>query len=174
MIRRMDTTETASRLAAFDRRGAGSDAELRAARWLTTQLQDAGREVRIEPFWCRPNWALAGAWHVALGLAGSLLSVHSPRVGGAMILVALLSVISDGLFGRSPGRLLTPERASQNVIGLPPDRTADKRVRLILTANYDSGRLGLAYRDRTRAVLAPLRRLTGARGRAGSDGWPSS
>ncbi|MDQ6607001.1 MAG: M28 family peptidase [Actinomycetota bacterium] len=166
----MHPTETASRLAAFDRRGAGSDAELRTARWLAAELQDAGREVAIEPFWCRPNWALANAWHVALGLAGSLLSVHSPRVGGAMILVALLSLISDGLFGSSLGRLLTPERASQNVIGLPPRETRDKRVRLVLTANYDAGRLGLAYRDRSRAVLAPARRLTGGLG-PGWIGW---
>ncbi len=124
----------------------------------------------IEPFWCRPNWALAQAWHVALGLAGSLVSVHSPRVGGAMILVALLSLISDGLVGTSLGRLLTPERASQNVVGLPPPRTRDKRVRLILTANYDAGRSGLAYRDGLRAVVAPLRRLTGGLG-PGWIGW---
>lgn len=167
MIRRMDTAETASRLATFDRRGAGSDAELRAARWLAAQLRDGGREVVIEPFWCRPNWALANAWHVGLGLAGSLVSVSSPRVGGALILVALLSLISDGLSGASLGRLLTPERASQNVIGLPPPATRDKRVRLILTANYDAGRLGLAYRDRSRTLLGPLRRLT----RGFGPGW---
>jgi phosphatidylglycerophosphate synthase len=170
MIRRMDASETASRLAGFPRRGAGSDAERRAARWLADQLESAGREVSIETFWCRPNWALAHAWHVALGLGGSLLAVHSPRVGGGMILVALLSLISDGLFGVSLGRLLSPERASQNVIGLPPAPTRDKRVRLILTANYDAGRLGLVYRDRWHAALAPLRRLTGGRG-PGWIGW---
>jgi phosphatidylglycerophosphate synthase len=87
-----------------------------------------------------------------------------------MILVALLSLISDGLFGISLGRLLTPERASQNVIALPPAGTRDRRVRLILTANYDAGRLGLAYRDRSRAVLAPLRRLTRGLG-PGWAGW---
>ena len=154
-------------LAEIERRGAGTDAERRAARSLGEELAASGREVAIEPFWCRPNWALAHVWHAALGLLGSLVAVGSPRVGGALILVALLSVIADALLGISPGRRLTPERASQNVIAPPPDEGEAKRVRLIITANYDAGRTGVAYRDRIRAATA---RLAG-RGAPGWLGW---
>jgi hypothetical protein len=163
--RPMGTVETVSALAAFDRRGAGSDAERRAALWLARELETSGREARIEPFWCRPNWALAHVWHIGLGLAGALLAVSSPYVGAALILASLVSVVTDGLFGLSPGRRLTPERASQNVVG--PARSADRpsseaersrHVRLIITANYDAGRTGLVYQDRLRTPLAWLKR----------------
>jgi Peptidase family M28 len=157
----MDTAETISGLTDFERRGAGSDAERRAAGWLAERLRQTGRDVRLEPFWCRPNWALAQAWHVALALGGSLLAVHSPRVGAVLILVALLSLISDWVFARSLGRMLTPERASQNVIGLPPQDARDRPVRLILTANYDAGRIGLVHRDGLRSAVAALRRPSG-------------
>jgi hypothetical protein len=155
----MRTAETISALAEFELRGAGTDAERRAALWLSSELEAPGREVRIEPFWCRPNWALAHAWHVALGLVGSLLSVSTPRVGGALLLVALLSLIADALLGISPGRRLTPERASQNVVGSATDADEAAPVRLIITANYDAGRLGLAYRGLPRRVAARLRVL---------------
>lgn len=155
-------------LAAFERRGAGTNAERRAARWLAEQLESPRRVVRIETFWCRPNWALAQAWHVALGLAGSLLSVGSPRVGGALVLVALLSLIADERLGISPGRRLTREHASQNVIATPRDRpTSQQTVHLIITANYDAGRTALAYRDWLRAPVARAQALV--RGRA--PGW---
>jgi hypothetical protein len=161
----MSTVDTVAGLAAFPHRGAGTDAERRTARWLCDQLEAGGRDARLEPFWCRPNWALANLWHVALGLAGSLVATSSARVGGALVLVALLSTIADALTGRSPGRRLTPERASQNVVS----ETADvaHRVRLIITANYDAGRTGLAYRARFRR---PAARLTRALGGA-TPGW---
>lgn len=164
----MRAVETVAGLAAFERRGAGTDAERRAARWLARQLESPRRAVRIETFWCRPNWALAQAWHVALGLAGSLVSVGSPRVGGALVLAALLSLNADERLGVSPGRRLTREHASQNVIATPPTKpTSQHAIRLIITANYDAGRTALAYRDWLRAPFARAQRLL--RGRA--PGW---
>lgn len=149
--------EAVAALEAFPRRGAGTDAERRAAHWLAQQLAARKAEVSVEPFWCRPNWALAQAWHVALALAGSLVSVDSARAGGAMLLAALVFVIADATTGRSPGRLLTPQRASQNVVAGAPERPG-QRLHLILTANYDAGRAGLAYRDRLRRSAAYLHR----------------
>ena len=167
----MRPAETIEALVGFDRRGAGTNAERRAASWLAGQVESSQREARLEPFWCRPNWALAHTWHAALGLAGSLLAVHSPRVGGALILIALLSVLVDELFGVSPGRRLTFEHASQNVVGLPPGADPaphpQAAPRLIVTANYDAGRTGLVYHPRVRAFTAGLRRLTGGR----APGW---
>jgi hypothetical protein len=164
----MRAAETVAGLVAFEQRGAGTDAERRAARWLAQQLEAGGRGARLDPFWCRPNWALAHAWHVGLGLAGSLVSVHSPRVGGALLLVALISLVADDLTGFSLGRRLTPERASQNVIGTAPGGTPEhERVRLIIAANYDAGRFGVAYRRSIRAPLARCRQALGGR----APGW---
>ena len=90
----MRALEATAMLAAFERRGPGTDAERRAARRLARELSGPndpsdpndrsdpndpsaqGYKVTTEPFWCRPNWALAHAWHVALALAGSLVSVR--------------------------------------------------------------------------------------------------
>ncbi len=99
----MRVTETVSGLAGFERRGPGTDAERRAALWLAAELEQSGREVRLEPFWCRPNWALAHAWHVALALGGKPVWRPEPRAGAALVLVALLSVVADALFGVSLG-----------------------------------------------------------------------
>jgi Peptidase family M28 len=124
----MSAADTANTLASFEGRGAGTDAERRAARWLATELTTARTAVRIEPFWCRPNWALTHAWHVLLGLAGSLVAVSSPRIGGALVLAAVLSVIVDERLGLSPGRRLTFEHASQNVVAITksPARAPDQ------------------------------------------------
>lgn len=77
-----------------------------------------------------------------------------------MLLAALVFVIADASTGRSPGRRLTPERASQNVVVTPAEWNSD-RLRLIITANYDAGRAGLVYRDELRGAAARARRLLG-------------
>ncbi|HLY48900.1 MAG TPA: hypothetical protein VKR21_06870 [Solirubrobacteraceae bacterium] len=148
-------------LESFAGRGAGTDAERRAANWLARQAGAEGRDTRLETFWCRPNWALAHAWHVALAITGSLISLASPVAGIVILAVALGSVLADDISGVSLGRRLTPERASQNLIGSAAEPTSD-RTRLILTANYDAGRTGLAYRLRpiTARFVNALRGLT--------------
>jgi hypothetical protein len=157
----MRALETTAMLAAFERRGPGTDAERRAARRLAQELFRAGHRVKTGTFWCRPNWALAHAWHAALALGGSLLSVSQPAVGAALLTAALLSLLTDGFFGVSPGRRLTPERASQNVIATTDDEATEARTRLIITANYDIGRAALVYRDSLRRTAAWLRRAAG-------------
>ena len=155
----MGPLETTAMLAGIERRGPGTDAERRAARRLARELYTAGHRVRTETFWCRPNWALAQAWHVGLALAGSLLSVSEPILGATLLGVALLSMLSDGLTGVSPGRRLTPERASQNVVATR--REEPNGPTLIVTANYDAGRTALVYRDALRRPAAWLRRNAG-------------
>jgi hypothetical protein len=162
----MRPPEAVAALEAFPRRGAGTDAERRVANWLAQQLAGRRTRVTIEPFWCRPSWALAQAWHVALALAGSLVSTASARAGGAMLLAALVFVIADAATGRSPGRLLTPQRASQNVVATTAGEDTD-RVRLIITANYDAGRSGLVYREALRSATASMRRAL----RGFTPGW---
>ena len=143
----MRPAEMIATLARFEGRGAGTDAERRAASWLATEVETKHRTPHVEPFWCRPNWALAHAWHAALGLAGSLVTEADSRVGGALILIALLSLIADATAGVSLGRRLTREHASQNVTSEAPTTAG---VHLIVTANYDVGRTGLVSRGRLR------------------------
>jgi Peptidase family M28 len=162
----MRVTETVSGLVGFKRRGPGTDAERRASIWLGDELARTGRDVRIEPFWCRPNTALAHTWHVALAIAGSLIAIPSHTVGAVLVAIALVSIVADATIGMSPGRRLTPEHASQNVIATSA-KQPPHAVRLIITANYDAGRSALAYRDVFRATSARLRRLFGDR----APGW---
>jgi hypothetical protein len=176
-MRPMQAPDTARRLTAFERRGAGTDAERRAAVWLASELRAARRPAALETFWCRPNWPLAHAWHTLAAIIGSLLAVHHGALGGAIVLGALLCVLADALTGRSPGRRLTRERASQNVVSRPRERPgaagerpgAGGRVRLIVTANYDAGRTGLTYRDWLRVPVARLKQIAGG-GRL-TPGW---
>jgi hypothetical protein len=167
----MTAAEIAAGLASFTGRRGGSDAERRAALWLSERAGGHGRVVTIETFWCRPNWALAHAWHAILGLAASVLMVHHARIGGALALITIASIASDAVTGRSLGRRLTPERASQNVVALDPT-DAPHPARLIVTANYDAGRCGQVYRPGLRALAAALRRAAaGGRLTPGWLGW---
>ncbi|HEX3688623.1 MAG TPA: M28 family peptidase [Solirubrobacteraceae bacterium] len=166
----MQALDTATQLTRFEHRGAGTDAERRAALWLAGQLRGGRRRATLQTFWCRPNWALAQAWHVLAAILGSLLAVHHGYLGGAIVLAALLCVAADGLSGSSPGRRLTREHASQNVVSRGPAQGDDARVRLIVTANYDAGRTGLVYRNWLRAPAARLARLAGPLG-LGWTGW---
>jgi len=167
----MQATDIARRLTTFERRGAGTDAERRAAAWLASEVRAGRRRASLQTFWCRPNGALAQAWHVLAAIVGSLLAVHHGVLGGAIVLAALLCVIADGLTGHSIGRRLTREHASQNVVSPAPDRphTTGPRVRLIVTANYDAGRTGVVYRGWLRNPVARLKRLAGG-GRL-TPGW---
>jgi hypothetical protein len=191
----MSATQTAAQLSEFARRGAGTDAERRAALWLREETESQRREATIETFWCRPNWALAHCWHLLLGIAGSLVMVSDPTLGGALVLVSLVSILADWLTGRSPGRRLTPERASQNVVARPLDAdlptadlpaadlpatdlpTADLAAADLPTAGSDAGeRLRLivtANYDAGRAGLIHrswLRRATGLPRRLAGNG----
>ena len=164
----MQALDTATQLTRFARRGAGTDAERRAAVWLAGQLRGTRRRASLQTFWCRPNWALAQVWHTLAAIAGSLLAVHHGYLGAAVVLGALLCVIGDGLTGYAPGRRLTRERASQNVVSRAPAQSdpdpaqpGHARVRLIVTANYDAGRGGLVYRTWLRSPVARVRQLTG-------------
>jgi len=72
-----------------------------------------------------------------------LLAVNHPHVGAALILAALIFLLADWALTLSPGRLLTGERASQNIVSPAP---APRPVTLVLTAPYDAPRHGLARR----------------------------
>jgi hypothetical protein len=149
----MDPLAALARLVALGPRGACSDGERRAASWAREQLRAGGREARFETLWLRPDWPLAYAAHAALAAAGSLLSVWKPAVGLAVLAVAVLSLAGE-LSGRLRLlRLLWPARATQNVVS--PAGEDEVRVRLVVTANVDAGRVG-ADRLAGRGARPPL------------------
>ncbi len=161
--------EIAGSLTAVPDRGVGTDAERRSAIGLAAEIRRTGRrDATIETFWCRPNWAMAQAWHTGLGVAGSLVSVSSHWVGVGLLAAALISTLAEAVFAVSPGRRLTREHASQNVVS-PPPRDASGEVRLVLTANLDAARQGLGRRALS-GLTARLRTLTGGRA-PGWAGW---
>src|SRR5438067_771420 len=114
----MDPLALVEELAAIPGRAAGSDAERRAARLVARTLRATGRGVRTDTFWIRPAWGLVHALVAAVGVAASLVSVSHPVVGAALAGGALLAALAD-LTGLAPLlRLLTPQRATQNVVAL--------------------------------------------------------
>jgi hypothetical protein len=139
----MDPLGLVEELAAIPGRAAGSDAERRAARLVARKLRATDRRVRTDTFWIRPAWGLVHALVAAVGVAASLVSVSHPVVGAALAGGALLAALAD-LTGLAPVlRLLTPQRATQNVVALS-EREAP--VRLVLTANVDAPRGALLDR----------------------------
>jgi len=139
----MDPLGLVEELAAIPGRTAGSDAERRAARLVARRLRGTGRRVRTDTFWVRPAWGLVHAVIAAVGVAASLVSVSHPVVGVSLAGGALLAALAD-LSGVAPVlRLLTPQRATQNVVAVS-EREAP--VRMIVTATIDVPRGALLDR----------------------------
>jgi hypothetical protein len=135
-------SDLAHALSTRGRRPAGSDAERRTAVWLSEQINanHAGRAAEIETFWCRPSWVTAQVSHILVAVGGSLLAPTQSKIGAALVVLALLCMVADWTLAISPGRLLSRERASQNVVSQAPE---PRQVTLVLTAGYDSARLNL-------------------------------
>lgn len=155
----MDAHDLATRVAAVERRKAGSEAERRAALLLAEALRETGRRRRrttaLDTFWIRPHRGPVHALCAALGVLGSVLSVEHPALGLGLTTAALLFLVGD-LTGRFPPvRRLTYERATQNVVS----REARKaRVRLVVTASVDAPTPGLLGRGVLLRTQARLRR----------------
>ena len=158
----MDPVEIAAGLAEFEHRAPGSDSERRAAVWLRRRLATIGRDAVLEPAWVRPQWPWVHAIHAALGVAGAVVATFQP-IGGVVILgVATASAALDLLGAAHLARRLTPERCTQNLVSPPTEATragAQRVVRLMIVAQYDAPRGGLALRNRPRRFAARAQRL---------------
>jgi hypothetical protein len=149
--------EDIRRLCSFEGRRAGTDAERRAANWLSGRLRGIGRRAEVEPTYVHPQWAAVAGAHALLALAGSLVAITAPPVGFALVLLAATSLYLD-LNGRFYLlRRLFFRRASQNVVSR--GRRPDAPGRLIITAHYDAPRTGAAYNPRWRRRANRLARL---------------
>jgi hypothetical protein len=145
--------ETTEGLAAIPGRGAGTDAERRAAVWLERDLAARGQAPWVDTVWLRPGWAWPVVLACALGAGGSLAAVAWPLAGLIAAALAAVSLALEGAGLASPLRLLTRRRATQNVVSLPHDREG---VTLLVCAPYDAPRRGLVLNDRWRALAARL------------------
>src|SRR3954447_21058239 len=76
-------------------RHAGSDAERRAARRLAARLEELGRVAVVEPIRVRPAWAVTHLVHAIAGVVGSVVAVYAPRIGLALVALALVSTFGD-------------------------------------------------------------------------------
>lgn len=124
-------------LAGFERRGACTDAERRAALWLHDDLVRRGYDPWMETVWVRPQWAWSLFWHAALGVAVSLAATAVPvvAVGGVVLALSWWSGALARLFYR---------RATQIVVVEPPG----PGIELWLVAHTDAPRAGAGFRLR--------------------------
>ncbi|CAA9501508.1 MAG: hypothetical protein AVDCRST_MAG45-1337 [uncultured Solirubrobacterales bacterium] len=143
---RIDTREEIEALVAYEGRGAGTDAERRAADHLARRLRDIGREGELEPVVIHPRFALTHALHAVVAIVGSVVSVSSAPIGAALVLLAALSTYAD-LTGRFfLFRRLTARRASQNVVSA---EGGEKPGVLVLLAHHDAAHTGGVFRPRS-------------------------
>ncbi|MGZ5376100.1 MAG: M28 family metallopeptidase [Solirubrobacterales bacterium] len=152
-------------LSAFEGRGAGTDAERRAANFLAKRLERSGRRAWVEPTFVHPQYALVLAAHVGLAIAGSLIGISQPAVGFMLVLFAATSFYLDLNTRFYLIRRLFFRRGSQNVVS--PGSSPGAPLRLILVAHYDAARTGFAFSrlyplskglsERGRVLLSPLR-----------------
>ncbi len=143
---RIDTREEIAALVAYEGRGAGTDAERRAADHLARRLRAIGREGELEPVVVHPRFALTHALHAVVAVIGSVVSVSNAAIGATLVLVAAISTYAD-LTGRVfLFRRLTAKRASQNVVST---EGGEKPGVLVLLAHHDAAHTGGVFRPRS-------------------------
>lgn len=141
-------------LCSFAGRGAGTDAERRAANAMASRLRGIGRRAEVEPTYVHPQWALVHALHSVVAIAGSIVAVSQPGIGFALVLAAATSAYLDLNTRFYALRRLFFRRASQNVVS--PGGTPEAPLRLVLVAHLDAGRPGSATGPRAVRVARRL------------------
>ena len=120
-------------------------------------LEDSGRSTRTVTLWVRPYWWAAVALCAAAGVLASVVGVDNPAAGLAV--AAGAAVLAAAEITRRPLlRLLTPARATQNVVSTAPQRDGSRAVTLIVTAAVDDPRRRLG----ARLPLRPAALVAGA------------
>ncbi len=167
----MEPAEIVRHVTAHEHRRGGSDAERRAALGLADLLRSEGgrsARVHVQPRWVRPHGALVQAALALLGVAASVVSVGTPRVGLGLALTAVVLLAGDVTGRARVLRVLTAARATQDIESR--DRRTDARVRLVICASTDAPGTGLLDAGALPRLGARLRRRT--RGRLpGPLGW---
>jgi peptidase M28-like protein len=154
--------QTIERLCSFGPRWPGLEGDRRATEYLANELELIGREVAVEPIRVRPAYHLTLALLAAVAVGGNLLSVSSPPLGVAVLLLAAAAIYGDMTTRALALRWITSRRPTANVTS--PGGNRDARARIVLTAHHDAPAAGLLFahpRILRRRRPFPLSRLAG-------------
>ncbi len=153
--------QTIERLVSFGPRWPSAEGDERAIDYLAGRLRATGRHVSIERITVRPAYHVALALLAAVAVVGSVVSVSSPPLGVAILLLASFAIYADMTGRLSPIRWLTSPRNTANITS--PGRLPDATHRVVLTAHHDAAHGGLLFARRTgrRRRPSPLSRLAG-------------
>ncbi len=130
-------------------RPAGTEEEQQAALFITEQLQqDAGMAAVLEDFNCNPDHDLPRVILVVVTLIAALLAMFVQAMVVPALIVSLLCAIlfATESFGKTRLSRLLGSGVSQNVVAkyIPApseDAAMPRRRKVILVANYDSGKI---------------------------------
>ncbi len=127
---------------------AGTEEEQRAALYLADQMQkEAGFATVVEDFQCVTNDQLPNIICFGVALLGAVLSIVIPSLGVLWLLLAIAAAVLYGMeiTGRPILSRLLRTGASQNVVAkyqpTPANGANARRRKVILVANYDSGKV---------------------------------
>ena len=127
---------------------AGTEEEQRAALYLADQLQkEAGFATVVEDFQCVANDQLPSIICFALALLAAVLSIVVPSLAVLWLIVSIVAAVLYGMeiTNRPVLSRLFRTGASQNVVAkyqpTPAEGANARRRKVILVANYDSGKV---------------------------------
>lgn len=127
---------------------AGTEEEQRAALYLADQMQkEAGFATVVEDFQCVTNDQLPNIICFGVALLGAVLSIVVPSLGILWLLLTVGAAVLYGMeiTGRPVLSRLLRTGASQNVVAkyqpTPANGANARRRKVILVANYDSGKV---------------------------------
>lgn len=127
---------------------AGTEEEQRAALYLADQMQkEAGFATVVEDFQCTTNDQLPNIICFAVALLSAVFSIVMPSLGVLWLVLSIVAAVLYGLeiTGRPVLSRLFRTGASQNVVAkyqpTPADGANARRRKIILVANYDSGKV---------------------------------
>lgn len=127
---------------------AGTEEEQRAALYLADQMQkEAGFATVVEDFQCVTNDQLPNVICFGVALFGAVLSIVVPSLGILWLLLTVGAAVLYGMeiTGRPVLSRLFRTGASQNVVAkyqpTPANGANARRRKVILVANYDSGKV---------------------------------
>jgi hypothetical protein len=145
-------------------RPAGTEEEQQSALYITDRLQkEAHLAVNIEDFACNPDYYLPRFFYLAITLVCAVLGHFVSSIAPAMTVIAFLSAAAyvAELLGYPLLSRLFNNGVSQNVVAkYTPEVTDNQRARrrrkIIVVANYDSGKVRADYHHALIGALHPL------------------
>jgi len=138
----MDAMTEIKSLVACEGRWAGAEGERRAAEHLAARLRSLGRDAELEPAVVRPDYPLTYVLHILFALAGGAVSMRRPKLGAAVLLLAIGSAVGDSYGRFHLLRRLTRRAVTHNVLSR---ERGGKPGTLVVLAHYDAAKTGWLF-----------------------------